>query len=89
MWFKTRNIEYSIFVTLCLGLFIFSLLRSKYISCISFEFRKADNLVYRYFTCAVFSLGPRTSDLEYEIMDLCGVNLFAPLPLSISVLPGT
>jgi len=39
--------------------------------------------------CAVFSLDPRTLDLEYEITDLRGVNLFAPLPLSISVLPGT
>ena len=39
--------------------------------------------------CAMFSLGPRTSDLEYEITDLRGVNLFAHLPLSVSVLPGT
>jgi len=38
---------------------------------------------------AVFSLNPRTSDLEYEIMDLCGVNLFAPLPFTVSILPET
>jgi len=31
--------------------------------------------------CAVFSLDPRTSDLEYEITDLLGVNLFSPPPL--------
>jgi len=33
-------------------------------------------------TCAVFSLDPRTSDLEYEIADLRVVNLFdlSPLP---------
>jgi hypothetical protein len=39
--------------------------------------------------CAVFSLDPRTSDLEYEITDLCRINLFAPLPLTVSTLPGT
>ena len=38
---------------------------------------------------AVFSLDPRTSDLEYEITDLIVVNLFAPLPLAVSVPPGT
>jgi len=37
----------------------------------------------------VFSLDPRTSDLEYEITDLHGVNLFAPLSLSVSLLPRT
>jgi hypothetical protein len=37
----------------------------------------------------VFSLDPRTSDLEYEITDLHDVNLFAPLLLTVSVLPGT
>jgi len=39
--------------------------------------------------CAVFNFDPRTSDLEYDITDLRGVNLFAPLPLNISVPPGT
>ena len=35
------------------------------------------------------ALDPRTSDLGYEVTDLHGVNLFAFLPLTISVLPGT
>ena len=42
-----------------------------------------------FYNCALFSLDPRTSDLEYEITDLRGVNLFASLPLTISVLRGT
>jgi len=36
----------------------------------------------------VFSLDPRTLDLEYEITDLRDVNLFASLPLTFSALPG-
>ena len=51
---------------------------------------KADRMtVFGGGGCAVFSLDPRTSGLEYEITDLPGVNLFAPLPLTVSVLPGT
>jgi hypothetical protein len=51
---------------------------------------RADHMaVFRGGGCAVLSLDPRTSDLEYEIMDLHGVNLFAPLPVSISIPPGT
>ena len=43
---------------------------------------KADRMaVFGGCGCAVFSLDPRTSDLENEITDLRGVNLFAPLPL--------
>jgi hypothetical protein len=39
--------------------------------------------------CAVCSLDPRALELEYEIMDLRGENLFAPLPLAAPFLPGT
>ena len=38
--------------------------------------------------CVVFSFDPRASDLEYKITDLRGVNLFDPLPFTVSVLPG-
>jgi hypothetical protein len=39
--------------------------------------------------CAVCSLDPRTLELEYEITDLRGENLFALLPLAAPFLPGT
>ena len=37
---------------------------------------------------AVFSLEPLTQDLHNEIKDLRCVNLFTPLPLPCSALPG-
>jgi hypothetical protein len=42
-----------------------------------------------WFNCAVFSLDPRTLELEYVITDLRGENLFAPLPLAALFLPWT
>ena len=46
------------------------------------------HLVNSLLSCALFSLEPLAQNPRNEIMDLCRVNLFTPLPLPCSVPPG-